>query len=115
MTAAALNGHGIRARKAITSSNTASSAYAIDNPRISFCSSISVATVSPLAQRLQQRLLVTVDVLNCAAAIDREADGGTLGSRAFEHHRVVINHLDGRVQLFHLHRDRHGVAAHCDT
>src|SRR5260221_13785087 len=99
MTAATLNGHGMRARKAITSSSTASSAYAIDNPRISFCSSILVAAVSPLAQRLQQRLLAAVDVDDGAAAVDREADGGALGAGASQNHGAVRDHLNSRGQL----------------
>src|SRR5258708_20470877 len=99
------------ARKAITRSGTASSAYAIDNPRISFCSSILVAAVSPLAQRLQQRLFAAVDVDDGAASVDRDADGGTLGTGAFQHPAAVLEHLHGRFQLLALLRSRYRFAS----
>src|SRR5215218_7298221 len=83
-------------------------------PRISFCSSISVGTVSPSAQRLQQRLVAAIDVLDHAAAVDREPDGGPLGPGAFEHHGAVMDHLHRWIEFFDFHRDRNGFAAHRD-
>src|ERR1700682_415118 len=111
---ATLSGQGMRARNAITSNNAASSAYAIARPRISFCSSMfqSATFAEPTTQGLQQRLLVKVDVDDAAAGVNRKADGGAFGARAFHHHRGVMDDLNRWIKFLDLHRNRHGVAAH---
>src|SRR5229473_2335986 len=76
------------------------------------CSSAAVA--ARIAQRLQKRFLVIVDVDDPTLGVDREADRRALGPRGFQHDRGVVNHLNGRVELLDLHRNRHRFAAHRD-
>src|SRR6266550_6955657 len=74
----------------------------------------SATVAARIAQRLQKRLLVAVDIDDGAAAVNGEADGGTLGARAFQHYRAVVDDLNRRVELFDLHRNGYRLVAHRD-
>src|ERR1700704_4760131 len=67
----------------------------------------SAAFAEPIAQGLQQRLLVEVDVDDAAAGVNRKADGGAFGACAFHHHLGVMDDLNRWIKFLDLYRKPH--------
>src|SRR5262249_44808256 len=67
----------------------------------------SLRRAANAAGQLDERLFAVIDIDHAAVVGDPEAHRGALVPGVIDHDGVVMHHLDGRIDLLDLDRDRH--------